>query len=65
MAIDGIEDVDVNDRIIKCIYLNDNNILQKLVNTICNNGGVIESIKNELPTLESVFLNLTGKMLRN
>ena len=65
MAIDGIEDVDVNDRIIKCIYLNDNNILQKLVNTICNNGGVIESIKNELPTLESVFLNLTGKKLRN
>ena len=65
MAIDGIEDVDVNDRIIKCIYLNDNNILQKLVNTICNNGGVIESIKNELPTLESVFLNLTGKRLKN
>ena len=65
MAIDGIENVDVNDRIIKCIYLNDNNILQKLVNTICNNGGVIESIKNELPTLESVFLYLTGKKLRN
>ena len=43
----------------------DKNILQKLVNTIFNNGGVIESIKNESPTLENVFLNLTGKRLKN
>ena len=65
IRVDGIENVSVNDKVIKCTYSNNNNTLQKLVNTICNNGGVIESIKNELPTLENVFLNLTGKILRN
>ena len=65
IRVDGIENVSVNDKVIKCTYSNNSNTLQKLVNTICNNGGVIESIKNELPTLENVFLNLTGKNLRN
>ena len=63
--IDGVNYVSINGREIKCSYSKDINILQKLVNTIFNNGGVIESIKNELPTLENVFLNLTGKKLRN
>ena len=63
--INGVNDVIVNDREIKCIYSKDFNILQKLVNTIFNNGGVIESIKNEVPSLENVFLNLTGRKLRN
>ena len=65
IRVDGIENISVDDKVIKCTYSNNNNTLQKLVNTICNNGGVIESIKNELPTLENVFLNLTGKNLRN
>ena len=65
IRVDGIENVSVDDKVIKCTYSNNSNTLQKLVNTICNNGGVIESIKNELPTLENVFLNLTGKNLRN
>ena len=65
IRVDGIENVSVDDKVIKCTYSNNNNTLQKLVNTICNNGGVIESIKNELPTLENVFLNLTGKNLKN
>lgn len=63
--IDGVNYVSVNDKEIKCSYSKDTNILQKLVNTIFNHGGEIVSIKNELPTLESVFLNLTGKKLRN
>lgn len=63
--IDGIYSVDIRGNEIKCNYNKDINILQKLVNTIFNNGGVIESIKDELPTLESVFLDLTGKKLRD
>ena len=63
--IKGIYSVDVNGNEIKCNYNKDINILQKLVNTIFNNGGVIESIKDELPTLETVFLDLTGKKLRD
>ena len=65
IRVDGIENVSVDDKVIKCTYSNNSNILQKLVNTICNNGGVIESIKNELPPLENVFLNLTVKNLKN
>ena len=65
MKIDGIENISINDKVMQCIYSKDKNILQKLVNTIFNNGGVIESIKNESPTLENVFLNLTGKRLKN
>ena len=30
-----------------------------------NKTHAIESIKNEIPTLEKVFLNLTGKNLRD
>ena len=63
--IKGIYSVDVKENEIKCNYNKDINILQKLVNTIFNNGGVIESIKDELPTLETVFLDLTGKKLRD
>lgn len=63
--IDGISYVSVSNREIKCSCSKGINILQKLVNTIFNNGGVIESIKNELPTLENVFLNITGEKLRN
>lgn len=63
--IEGVNYVSINEKEVRCSYSKDINILQKLVNTIFNNGGVIESIKSELPTLESVFLNLTGKKLRN
>ena len=63
--INGVKDVIIKENEIKCSYYKDVNILQKLVNTIFNNGGVIESIKDELPTLETVFLDLTGKKLRD
>ena len=63
--IDGVNNVMVNEKEIKCRYSKNINILQKLVNTIFNHGGIIENIKNEQPTLESVFLNLTGENLRN
>ncbi len=63
--IDGVNSVMVNEKEIKCRYSKNINILQKLVNTIFNHGGIIENIKNEQPTLESVFLNLTGENLRN
>jgi len=61
----GVSDVIVKDNEIKCYYSKDINILQKLINTISNHGGVIENIKNEVPTLENVFLTLTGKRLRD
>lgn len=62
--IDGINYVSIDDKEIKCYYSKDINVLQKLINTIFNHGGVIENIKNELPTLESIFLNLTEEKLK-
>ena len=41
------------------------NIIPYIIYTITNNSGVIENIKNEIPTLEGVFLKLTGKQLRD
>lgn len=63
--IHGVQNTEIENNEIRCYYLKDTNILQKLINTISNHGGVIENIKNEVPTLESVFLTLTGKRLRD
>ena len=63
--IDGVYKIEIENNEIRCYYLKDKNILQKLINTISNHSGVIENIKNEVPTLESVFLTLTGKKLRD
>ena len=41
------------------------NIIPYIINTISNNSGIIENIKSEDPTLETVFLTLTGKQLRD
>lgn len=38
---------------------------QKLVNTIFDNGGVIESVKDGLPSLETIFITLTSKKQRD
>ena len=63
--IHGVNDVVINNKEIKCYYSKNANILQKLINTISNHSGIIENIQNEVPTLENVFLTLTGKRLRD
>lgn len=63
--IHGIQKVETHDKEIKCCYSQEAYILQKIINTISNNSGIIESIESEMPTLEKVFLTLTGKQLRD
>lgn len=63
--IKGIKKVEVNSKEIKCYYSKDLNVLPYIMNVIFNNNGIIESIRSEIPTLESVFLELTGKQLRD
>ena len=63
--IEGIKNVEVCGEKIKCHYSKESFILQKIINTISNNSGIIESIESEMPNLESVFLKLTGKQLRD
>lgn len=63
--IPGVQKVIIENKEIKCYYSKEINVLQSLINIISNHSGVIENIKNEVPTLESVFLTLTGKKLRD
>ena len=63
--IDGIDLISINNRELKCCCSKEVNILPKLINTIYNHGGIIESIQNKLPTLETIFLNLTEDKLHN
>ncbi|WP_195988527.1 ABC transporter ATP-binding protein [Clostridium sp. D53t1_180928_C8] len=65
IKIDGIQKVETHDKEIKCCYSQEVYILQNIINTISNNSGIIESIESEMPTLEKVFLTLTGKQLRD
>lgn len=64
-AVTGIEKVIVNENELKCYYLKESNIIEGLVAAISKENGVIENIKNETPSLETVFLALTGKKLRD
>lgn len=64
-SIKGIKKVEVKGNEIKCYYSKDLNIIPYIINTISNNSGIIENIKSEDPTLETVFLTLTGKQLRD
>lgn len=63
--IEGIDLISINNKELKCCCSKEVNILPKLINTIYNHGGIIESIQNKLPTLETIFLNLTGDKLHN
>ncbi|MGL5084586.1 MAG: ABC transporter ATP-binding protein, partial [Clostridium sp.] len=64
-SITGIEKVIATDNELKCYYLKESNIIENLVSTISREKGVVENIKNEIPSLETVFLALTGKKLRD
>lgn len=64
-SITGIEKVIATDNELKCYYLKESNIIESLVSTISREKGVVENIKNEIPSLETVFLALTGKKLRD
>ena len=63
--IQGIRNVEVKNKEIKVYYSKDANVLPYIMNSIFNNNGIIESIRSEIPTLERVFLKLTGKQLRD
>ena len=64
-AVTGIEKVIATENELKCYYLKESNIIENLVATISKEKGVVENIKNETPSLETVFLALTGKKLRD
>ncbi|WP_459480067.1 ABC transporter ATP-binding protein [Clostridium saccharoperbutylacetonicum] len=62
--ITGVEKVIFSDNEYKISTLKSSNLITSIVATISENGGDIKNIINEEPSLETVFLALTGKNLR-
>lgn len=65
MEITGIEKVTYLDGHYKIHTLKSSNLIAKTVEVIADNKGQIVNIANEQPSLETVFLALTGKKLRD
>jgi len=62
--ITGVEKVTFLDDEYKISTLKSSNLISNLVAVVSKNGGDIKNIVNEEPSLETVFLALTGKKLR-
>ena len=64
LEITGVEKVLFSENSYKISTLKSSNLIVDLVSKITSNGGDIQNILNEDPNLETVFLALTGKKLR-
>lgn len=65
MEVTGIEKVIYIDGKYKINTLKSSKIISKIVEVVSENNGEIINISNEIPSLETVFLALTGKKLRD
>ena len=64
IELTGVDKVVVSENNYRISTLKSRNIISDIVTLISNADGEITNIVNEQPTLESVFLALTGKALR-
>ncbi len=65
LEITGIEKVVFSENQYKISTIKNSNLLTKIIETALNLDGEIINIENSEPTLENVFLALTGKKLRD
>jgi ABC-2 type transport system ATP-binding protein len=65
MEVTGVDKVIFSENEYKISTLKSSNLISNIVTVITEHGGEIKNIVNEEPTLESVFLALTGKKLRD
>ena len=63
--IKGVADVLVNENKVKIDSLKEINNLDKIILYFTDNGIPIKNIENKVPDLETVFLTLTGRKLRD
>ena len=63
--IQGVHDVKINDNVINLFGSSTDVLLADIIAKITENGWLIETIDVKKPNLESVFLHLTGKALRD
>jgi ABC-2 type transport system ATP-binding protein len=65
LALDGVEAASVADGTIDVVAADASTILPALLATVASSGGHVSSVELREPDLESVFLHLTGKALRD
>ncbi len=63
--IKGIHEVKVNENVIRLFGSSTDVLLADIIAKVTENGWMIETIDVKKPNLESVFLHLTGKALRD
>ncbi|WP_294373948.1 ABC transporter ATP-binding protein [uncultured Clostridium sp.] len=63
--IDGIINLKVTNSELSCSYKNTSEIINKIILSVTKFEIPIANIENETPDLESVFLSITGKELRD
>ena len=64
-AIEGVEGVEHDEESMRVLTRSSGSILGKLITTLESQGGHVTSVRVTEPNLESVFLHLTGKSLRD
>jgi ABC-2 type transport system ATP-binding protein len=60
--IEGVKKVSIDGNKIEIIFTSSE---EEIINTILTQGAGIKNIQIDEPTLETVFLNITGKALRD
>ena len=64
-VIPGVRSVDVTENIIKIATSRDVMSFDKIIHALVSSDNVIKNIENTSPDLETVFLSLTGRKLRD
>jgi len=63
--VEGIKEAIIKERKIEIISLTGVENLDKIISILINDSIKINNLTTEVPSLETVFLNLTGKTLRD
>lgn len=63
--INGVKNIEINDNVVKIISSKDVNNLDKIILYFTSNRIPIKNVESQTPDLETVFLTLTGRKLRD
>ena len=64
-AIRGVTNVEIDESIVKVTSEREINVLQPVISYFTSAGIQVKNVESKLPDLETVFLSLTGRSLRN
>lgn len=64
-AINGVKSIDIDENTVKIVSYRDVSNLDKIIHYFTSDGIAIKNIETQTPDLETVFLTLTGRKLRD